>query len=108
MDRKENPSVAAFRTRDERFATIGDLAYRLWEDRGRPAGSPDDDWYMAELIVDRAEDRDGGKEEALDTLPGQKRLKPKQDHPTFDIATTDANDRTGKRRARRAMSSAEK
>jgi hypothetical protein len=27
---------------------IEKLAYRLWEERGRPLGSPDDDWVRAE------------------------------------------------------------
>jgi hypothetical protein len=30
---------------DEEIAT---LAYRLWNGRGCPAGSPDDDWFQAE------------------------------------------------------------
>jgi hypothetical protein len=27
---------------------IEKLAYQLWEQRGRPLGSPDDDWFRAE------------------------------------------------------------
>ena len=27
------------------------LAYQLWEERGRPAGSPDDDWFRANEIL---------------------------------------------------------
>ena len=27
------------------------LAYQLWEERGRPLGSPDDDWFRAEKFV---------------------------------------------------------
>jgi Protein of unknown function (DUF2934) len=27
------------------------IAYRLWEERGRPHGSPEEDWYRAELEV---------------------------------------------------------
>ena len=27
---------------------IAERAYRHWLDRGRPAGSPEDDWYEAE------------------------------------------------------------
>jgi hypothetical protein len=27
---------------------IEKLAYRLWEERGAPSGSPDDDWFRAE------------------------------------------------------------
>jgi Protein of unknown function (DUF2934) len=27
---------------------IEQLAYKLWEDRGRPEGSPNEDWFRAE------------------------------------------------------------
>jgi Protein of unknown function (DUF2934) len=27
------------------------LAYHLWENRGRPEGSPDEDWYSAERAL---------------------------------------------------------
>jgi Protein of unknown function (DUF2934) len=27
------------------------VAYRLWEERGRPHGSPEEDWYRAEHEV---------------------------------------------------------
>jgi hypothetical protein len=27
---------------------IEKLAYRFWEERGRPAGSPEEDWFRAE------------------------------------------------------------
>ena len=30
---------------------IEKLAYRLWEERGGPLGSPDDDWFLAEQEV---------------------------------------------------------
>src|SRR5208283_866402 len=30
---------------------VSDLAYRLWEARGRPLGSPDADWLLAERFV---------------------------------------------------------
>jgi hypothetical protein len=29
---------------------IEKLAYHFWEERGRPEGSPDEDWYRAERI----------------------------------------------------------
>lgn len=29
-------------------ADIAALAYQLWQDRGCPEGSPDEDWYEAE------------------------------------------------------------
>src|SRR5690348_16518865 len=30
---------------------VSDLAYRLWEARGRPGGSPEVDWFLAEQLV---------------------------------------------------------
>jgi DUF2934 family protein len=30
---------------------IAKLAYRLWEDRGRPEGSPEYDWFEAEELL---------------------------------------------------------
>jgi hypothetical protein len=29
------------------------LAYWLWQQRGRPIGSPDDDWFLAEELLRR-------------------------------------------------------
>ena len=36
------------------------LAYRLWEQRGKEPGSPDDDWFRAEEIL-----REAGSPESL-------------------------------------------
>ena len=33
---------------DAEHEQIEKLAYQLWEERGRPLGSPDDDWFRAE------------------------------------------------------------
>ena len=30
---------------------IAALAYRLWQERGCPMGSPEDDWYRAEELL---------------------------------------------------------
>jgi hypothetical protein len=100
--------VGAFRTADERVAAIAEKAYRLWEERGRPEGSPDEDWYGAERILYRREDRDGGKRDALDTPRDHTRRESKPAGPTLVIATTSAHDRTGKRRVRREKSRTEK
>ena len=27
------------------------LAYRLWQERGMPMGSPDEDWFFAEQLL---------------------------------------------------------
>ena len=32
-------------------ASIGRLAYRLWQNRGRPTGTPEIDWFHAENEV---------------------------------------------------------
>ncbi|MBS1793127.1 MAG: DUF2934 domain-containing protein [Acidobacteria bacterium] len=32
---------------------IEQLAYLFWEERGRPEGSPDEDWYRAERYIFR-------------------------------------------------------
>ena len=36
---------------------IEQLAYWLWQQRGMPFGSPDEDWFEAEAILNRQEDR---------------------------------------------------
>jgi hypothetical protein len=35
---------------------IEKLAYRLWEERGAPLGSPDDDWFRAEQEFEQRSD----------------------------------------------------
>lgn len=35
-------------TSDGYSADIEQLAYQFWEERGRPLGSPDEDWFKAE------------------------------------------------------------
>jgi hypothetical protein len=35
-------------TSDRHSAEIEKLAYRFWEERGRPFGSPEEDWFKAE------------------------------------------------------------
>jgi len=32
-------------------AAVSDLAYSLWQERGCPHGSPDEDWFRAEAIL---------------------------------------------------------
>jgi len=36
------------RLSDAQHQQIENLAYQLWEERGRPLGSPGDDWFRAE------------------------------------------------------------
>ena len=36
---------------ESRHEFVAELAYKLWEQRGRPLGSPDADWFAAEQAV---------------------------------------------------------
>jgi hypothetical protein len=36
---------------EDRHEFVAKLAYRLWEDRGRPFGSPEVDWFAAERAM---------------------------------------------------------
>ena len=38
-------------TIDINFQRIQLLAYRLWQERGSPVGSPDEDWLHAEKML---------------------------------------------------------
>ena len=48
--------MRTFASTDERARAIAELAYQFWEERGRPEGSPEADWYKAELAVDQEPD----------------------------------------------------
>jgi len=50
--------MSTFRSTEERAAAIATRAYLLWEERGRPEGSPENDWYRAESEIDRASRED--------------------------------------------------
>ena len=36
---------------EDRHEFVAKLAYKLWEERGRPFGSPEVDWFAAERAV---------------------------------------------------------
>jgi len=36
---------------EDRHEFVSKVAYKLWEERGRPFGSPDVDWFAAERAV---------------------------------------------------------
>jgi hypothetical protein len=36
---------------EDRHEFVAKLAYKLWEQRGRPLGSPEVDWFLAEQTV---------------------------------------------------------
>jgi len=42
---------------DLRHGDVASLAFKLWEARGRPFGSPDVDWYRAEQILKNASEK---------------------------------------------------
>ena len=33
------------------YAQVEKLAYEFWEQRGRPLGSPEEDWFRAEQVL---------------------------------------------------------
>jgi len=45
------PQIQNWRNHDARHEFVAKLAYKLWEQRGRPLGSPDADWFAAEQAV---------------------------------------------------------
>ena len=65
------------RSADERVAVVAELAYRLWEERGCPEGSPGEDWYKAEFIIDHEQDGKGENGKSLEIPPGPVRQKAK-------------------------------
>ncbi len=48
MEKIQQPD-SALQSRDER---VGQLAFQIWEEEGRPDGKSEDHWYLACLIVD--------------------------------------------------------
>lgn len=36
---------------EDRHEFVAELAYKFWEERGRPLGSPEVDWFAAERAV---------------------------------------------------------
>jgi hypothetical protein len=64
----------------ERVKAIAELAFRFWEERGCPQGSPDEDWYKAERIIDREQGSEPGKRKPLETARtrNQQESRPKK------------------------------
>ncbi len=67
-----------FRSVADRTRAIAELAYHFWEERGCPEGSSEEDWYKAELTIDREQDPEGGKQKTLRTLHEAKPNKKKR------------------------------
>ncbi|MGD0620392.1 MAG: DUF2934 domain-containing protein [Bryobacteraceae bacterium] len=47
----EHEIAAAAESQAVSTADIAALAYHLWQDRGCPMGSPEEDWYRAEELL---------------------------------------------------------
>jgi hypothetical protein len=52
----------AFANRDQ---LIADLAYRLWEEEGRPQGKAEDHWLRAAVLVDKNKPTPAVKKQAV-------------------------------------------
>lgn len=61
--------MSTLRSADERVAVVAELAYRLWEERGCPEGSPGEDWYKAEFIIDHEQHGNGENGKSLEIPP---------------------------------------
>jgi hypothetical protein len=51
MDKQEPLELTTDYLGEDRHEFVAKLAYQLWEKRGRPIGSPEVDWFAAELSV---------------------------------------------------------
>jgi hypothetical protein len=50
-DKQESLELTLDHAYENRHELVTKLAYQLWEQRGRPAGSPDIDWFAAEQAL---------------------------------------------------------
>jgi len=51
---------------------IARRAHQLWEERGKPHGSPDDDWYRAEHELRHQSDQRAGEADPEEDRPEAK------------------------------------
>jgi hypothetical protein len=51
MDKQEPVELLPDFLGEDRHEFVAKLAYTLWEQRGRPFGSPEVDWFRAEQAV---------------------------------------------------------
>jgi hypothetical protein len=51
MDKQQAVELIPDFSYEDRHEFVERLAYKLWEERGRPTGSPDIDWVAAERAV---------------------------------------------------------
>jgi hypothetical protein len=71
------------------------LAYRLWEERGRPEGRPEEDWFEAErrLLSNQHEADSAAVDEAV-----------RESFPASDPPSTHMPDRPPPKKRRQSMS----
>ena len=50
-DKQQPTELATDFLGEDRHEFVARLAYKLWEERGRPFGSPEVDWFAAERAV---------------------------------------------------------
>jgi hypothetical protein len=50
-DKQQPPKLIPDHLGEDRHEFVAKLAYQLWEERGRPFGSPNVDWFQAERAV---------------------------------------------------------
>ena len=50
-DRQQAMELATDFLGEDRHEFVAKLAYKFWEERGRPLGSPEADWFAAERAV---------------------------------------------------------
>jgi len=51
LDKQEPLQLATDFLGEDRHEFVAKLAYKLWEERGHPFGSPELDWFAAERAV---------------------------------------------------------
>ena len=51
MNPNESSTNSVASTRDNRHEEIALRAYGLWQERGSPIGSPEEDWFRAEQEI---------------------------------------------------------
>ena len=51
LDKQQLPELTTDFLGEDRHEFVAKVAYKFWEERGRPFGSPDVDWFAAERAV---------------------------------------------------------
>lgn len=51
LDKQEPMELTTDFLGEDRHEFVAKLAYKLWEERGRPFGSPEVDWFAAERAL---------------------------------------------------------